>query len=143
MNEAFPADEAALAALIAGFEEGTWPGAEWKHAHHLVVAACYMLDGDDALERLRTNIPKYNVAQGGQNTADSGYHETLTVFWYEMVRAFIDRLPKGMTRLEVTQRVVEEFAPKRDMFREYWDFDVVESREARAAWIAPARPIAG
>ena len=141
MNEIFPEDEAALQALIAAFEEGSFPIAGWRHAHHLVVAACYVLDGPDALDRLRTNIPRYNVSQGGQNTPDSGYHETLTVFWFEVVQRFIAGLPLGLSRLEITQRVVSEFAPRRDLFRDYYGFDVVKSREARATWIPPSRPL--
>ena len=141
MSEIFLEDDNALQSLVSSFENGTWPIGGWRHSHHLAVAACYVLDGPDALDRLRRNIPAYNVAQGGQNTPDSGYHETLTVFWYEVVSRFIAQLPGGLTRLEVTRRVVAEFAPQRDLFRDYYDFDVVKSREARARWIPPSRPI--
>jgi len=146
MEESFLQDDETLAGLLAGFEAGTWPIADWRHAHHLAVAACYILSYGDALDRLRAAIPRYNVAQGGQNTPDSGYHETLTVFWYELIRHFVDGLqaefPAGLTRLEATRRVVTEFAPQRDLFRRYYDFDVVKSREARAKWIPPSRPFA-
>ncbi len=133
----FLADQASLAALIAGFEAGTWPIGEWTHAAHLALGACYILDGDSALERLRTNIPRYNVSQGGANTEDSGYHETLTCFWHGVIRDFIGAMPGGLDRLNIVRAVVREFAPKRDLFREFYDFDVVKSREARARWIPP------
>lgn len=129
--------EAALDALIAGFEDGSWPKAQWTHAAHLTVGACYILEGDTALERLRANIPRYNVSQGGANTEDSGYHETLTCFWYGVIRDFIGALPPGFDRLSIAREVVTEFAPQRDLFRQYYDFDVVNSREARARWIPP------
>ncbi len=129
--------EAALNALIAGFENGTWPKAQWTHAAHLAVGACYILDGNSALDRLRANIPVYNVSQGGKNTEDSGYHETLTCFWHDAIRDFIGTLPDGLDRLAIARAVVTEFAPKSDLFREYYDFDVVNSREARARWIPP------
>ena len=130
-----------LQELVQGFKNGTWPGSNWKHAHHLMLAACYILDHEDALQRLRANIPLYNLSQGGQNTPDSGYHETLTVFWYEIVRDFIQALPAGLPRVEIVRRVVDEFAPQRDLFRRYYDFDVVTSREARAVWIPPSRAV--
>lgn len=131
-------DEASIDALVRGFEGGTWPGKEWKHRQHVILAACYVLEGDDALEKLRTRIPLYNVSQGGENTEDSGYHETLTVFWYWLIRGFVESLPAGLTRVQIVQRAVHEFAGQRDIFQRYYDFDVVKSREARARWIPPA-----
>lgn len=133
----FLASDAKLLALIAGFEDGTWPKSQWTHSAHLAVGACYILDGDSALDRLRTNIPRYNVRQGGKNTEDSGYHETLTCFWHNVIRDFIGVLSAGLDRLAIVRAVVTEFAPKRDLFRQHYDFDVVNSREARAKWIPP------
>lgn len=133
----FVADDASLDRLIQGFEDGTWPKAQWTHAAHLALGACYILQGESALDRLRTAIPRYNVAQGGKNTVDSGYHETLTCFWHAIIRGFIQSQPKDTTRLEIVRAVVAEYAPQRDLFRKYYDFDVVNSREARATWIPP------
>src|SRR5258708_6694296 len=116
----FEMDEASLDELVRGFENRTWPGKEWKHQHHVMLAASYVLDGEDALERLRAGIPRYNVSQGGENTPDSGYHETLTVFWYWLIRGFIEELPAGLSRAEIVQRAVEEYAPQRDVFRRYY-----------------------
>ena len=102
------------------------------------MAACYVLKygRDEALRRARVNIAKYNESQGGENPADSGYHETLTVFWMDMVAA---ALPHHKSRVEAVQQVVNELAPKRDVWREFYSFDVVKSREARAVYIAPDR----
>jgi hypothetical protein len=133
----FVADDASLDRLIQGFEDGTLPKAQWTHAAHLALGACYILQGESALDRLRTAIPRYNVAQGGKNTVDSGYHETLTCFWHAIIHGFIQSQPKDTTRLELVRAVVAEYAPQRDLFRKYYDFDVVNSREARATWIPP------
>jgi hypothetical protein len=133
----FLASDTTLDACIAGFEDGSWPKEQWTHAAHLALAACYILQGGAALERLRAGIPAYNVRQGGKNTSDSGYHETLTCFWHDVIRDYIASLPAGLDRLAIVRAVVTEFAPKRDLFREYYDFDVVNSREARARWIPP------
>jgi hypothetical protein len=135
----FLSSDATLDALIAGFEDGTWPKAQWTHAAHLAAAACYILHGESVLDRLRTNISRYNVSQGGENTEESGYHETLTCFWYGVIRDFVGTLPAGLDRLAVAREVVTEFAPQRDLFMQYYDFDVVKSREARAKWIPPTR----
>lgn len=134
--------EESLGELVQGFEDGTWPGASWKHQHHVMLAACYILDHEDALERLRAGIPRYNVSQGGKNTAESGYHETLTVFWYLVIRNFLAEL-QGLNRLEQVKAATQEFTPKRDLFHQYYDFDVVKSAEARAKWIPPTAGIPG
>jgi hypothetical protein len=130
--------EESLDSFLTAFEEGTWPAADWKHPHHLVMAACYVraYGRERALERARRAIPKYNEAQGGKNTEDSGYHETLTVFWIDVVAR---EIPTGASRVEAVRHVVRNLAPKRDLWREYYSFDVVKSREARRVYIAPDR----
>jgi hypothetical protein len=130
-------DEAYLRSLIAGFEDGSWPVADFHHMQHLAVAVHYLAEDPEPMDTLRARIMRYNVSQGGENTEDRGYHETITRFWLEVVHAYMAGLPEGLSRVEVTRRVVEEFAPKRDLFREYYDFDVLKSREARARWIPP------
>ncbi len=89
------------------------------------------------MDRLRDRIRAYNVSQGGENTEDRGYHETITRFWLETVIAYRESLPAGLSRLETARRVVEEFAPRRDLFRDCYEFDVLKSREARKRWIPP------
>jgi hypothetical protein len=128
--------EESLDCFLAAFENGTWPSADWKHGHHLVMAACYVFahGPDAALEQARANIPKYNEAQGGKNTEDSGFHETLTVFWIDRVS---ETIPKCGSRVDAVRHVVDAFAAKRDLWCEYYSFDVVKSREARAWYIPP------
>ena len=94
--------EASLATFIEGFEQGTYPKERWTHEAHVVMAAHYLTlhTVPDATRIIRTRIPAYNVAQGGQNTDDSGYHETLTIFWIWIVAGFLASLPPGLTRLE-------------------------------------------
>ena len=42
-----------------------------------------------------------------------------------------------MTPADKIQALVDEFGSRRDLFREYYSFDVVKSREARAGWVEP------
>jgi len=131
-------DEELRASVIKGFEQGTWPVAEWRHMHHLVIAVHYISGEADPMNALRNNIRRYNLSQGGENTEDRGYHETITRFWLEIITRYMASLPPGLTTLQVTNRVIDEFSPKRDLFRDYYDFDVLKSRAARAEWIPPA-----
>ena len=128
--------EESLDCFLAAFENGTWPIADWKHGHHLVMATCYAFANgrDVALERARANIPKYNDAQGGKNTEDSGYHETLTVFWIDRV---VETMPKSGSRVDAVRHVLDALAARRDLWREYYSFDIVKSKEARARYMPP------
>lgn len=136
------ANEESLDRFIEAFEDGTWPSAEWKHAHHLAMATCYVMQygRDEALCRARVNIARYNEAQGGTNTPDSGYHETLTVFWIDLVASAI---PNSASRLKAVRHVVDTLGPQRDIWLEYYSFDVAKSREARATYIPPDKKDGG
>lgn len=105
------------------------------------MATCYVMryGRDEALARARERIARYNEAQGGKNTADAGYHETLTVFWINRVA---DAIPAGASRLNAVKFVVEMLGSRRDLWREYYTFDLVKSREARAKYVAPDRSAA-
>jgi hypothetical protein len=131
--------EAALARFVRDFEDGTLPRAEWTHAAHLAVASWYLLEfpKDEAVQRVRNGIPRYNERAGIRNTPDSGYHETLTRFWLEIVSAFLIRRDAPAGRLEQVRRVVAEFAGRRDLHRKFYSFDVVQSRQARREWVTP------
>lgn len=129
--------EEALSAFLREFEGGTFPASQFHHGEHLAVAAYYIRGHDDAEARMRSAIRSFNVAQGGKNTDDAGYHETLTLFWLGLVRA---NLKADLGRLEAVREIVALFAPRRDLFRGYYSFDVVKSKEARLRWVCPDLP---
>ena len=128
--------ESALTEFVNAFETGTFPGKQWKHAEHIALAACYLhaMPVSEALDRARDRIRAYNESQGGKNTEDSGYHETLTVFWLLIVDQAIDR---NAPRAQAARAITAQFATQRDLYRDYYSFDLLTSREARARWIPP------
>lgn len=133
----FPAlaSESALNGFLAAFSDHTLPEAEWTHAAHVAVAAAWIHeDPATALDRLRPAISEYNAAKGVQNTATSGYHETLTRFW---VLRIAETLPHEKSRLEAVRDAVARYGPQSGLFRQYYSFDVVHSVGARREWIAP------
>ncbi|HXJ41646.1 MAG TPA: hypothetical protein VNH18_20390 [Bryobacteraceae bacterium] len=130
--------EQSIASLVDGFESGTWPVKDFHHAEHVAIAAWYATGYDDALDQLRVRIPEYNVRQGGQNTRDSGYHETLTCFWFHVVSDFLADLPPGTPRIDAIRAAAAEFGSTPGLFRAYYDFDVVKSQTARAEWMEPS-----
>jgi len=136
--------EETLTDFLESFERGTWPKSAWNHAAHVAVAACYLLEypDEDAAGHMRRGIVHYNQCVGTVNSDHSGYHETITLFWLAVVKARLRELAEGLSRVEAVRLLVTELAPQRDLFREYYSFDVVRSVEARKSWIAPdLRPL--
>lgn len=142
MNSQFPAflnsgDD--LNVFLEGFWSGTFPGKQWTHGAHVAMAACVLWSEPIriALPMIRDGIRAYNVAQGGQNTPTSGYHETLTRLWIGAVAAFLATLPADIGRLEAAQAAYARFAGSSSMFKPMYSFDLVKSEQARAEWVAP------
>jgi hypothetical protein len=127
--------EAEIDALRAAFDDGTLPRESWTHAAHLTVAANYVLDDSDtALDRMRAGIRALNRVHGTADTETSGFHETLTGFWIAILRAFC-RTQAQFDRLKFFNKLIASFPSS--YWREFYSYDVVQSREARASWVAP------
>ena len=143
MTYDFLEGEQAFAEFLDGFERGTLPKAVWTHAAHLAMATWYLVTFPEgtAIDRVRTGIQHYNECVGTANTDDSGYHEMLTIFWIKMIGRFLGEMDAVDNKLDKARCVVEEFGGRRDLFKQYYSFDVVASREARARWVPPDRMV--
>ncbi|MBS1801032.1 MAG: hypothetical protein JSS95_14555 [Acidobacteria bacterium] len=133
-----PVTEREIDGFIAAFEGCTLPKEEWTHAAHLLTGACYVhvMGREPALDRMRECVRRYNVSVGGKNTETSGYHETITVMWIRLLDG-LRQVAGPMERAAFAALAVERFEPRRAIFREYYDFDVVGSTEARLRWVEP------
>ena len=135
-----PTTEDEIDDFLAAFELGTLPKERWTHGAHLLAGASYVhaLGQASAVDHMRLCVRRNNEAVGGKNTATSGYHETTTVFWIKILDALLlDTQP--ISRAHFAALAVERFELRRDLFRNFYDFDIVASTEARAAWIPPTR----
>ena len=128
-----------LDGFIQEFAAGTFSRTGWNHAAHLTVAGCYlqMYPQPEATRRIRAGIRHYNECQGIANTVDSGYHETLTLFWISQATHHLAQYGPGLSRADKVRQLVEALAPRRDLYRDYYSFDVVLSQQARREWVAP------
>lgn len=121
--------------FLAAFEAGTISKVEWTHKAHLAVAGAYVWsDPDSALPQLRLGILLLNRCHQTRNSIDSGYHETLTVFWVSIVREFCKRR-RTFGRLSVINELME--TQPAGLFRQFYGFDVIQSRRARERWVEP------
>jgi hypothetical protein len=133
-----PTTEVEIDDFLAAFESGTLPKERWTHAAHLLTGACYVhrLGQVLAIDHMRQCVRRYNEAVGGKNTATSGYHETITVFWIKVLDTLFDQA-RPIAREEFAALAVERYGAQRDLFRRFYDFDVIASAEARAVWMPP------
>lgn len=133
-----PTTEPEIDEFIAAFEAGTLPKVRWTHGAHLLTGACYVheLGEAAALEKMRLCVRRYNEAVGGQNTDTSGYHETITVMWVKLLARLLRGL-QPIGRAEFAGAAVRRFETDRGLVQRYYDFDVVNSVEARRHWVEP------
>ncbi len=125
--------------LARGFEFGTLPRAEWTHRAHLTVALWYSLHHPfaEAVRLVREGIKKYNHAHGIITTRESGYHETMTLFWMHVVRRYLKEVsPVEYSLTALANELFARYGDKRLPFT-YYTRERLMSAEARAGWVEP------
>lgn len=77
--------------LIQQFNLSTLSKAEWTHEAHLLVALWHIKHYGlaDAICQLRSKIILLNHFHGTANNKQSGYNETLTVFWSQVIDKYL------------------------------------------------------
>lgn len=127
--------------LVAGFEGGTLPPTAWTHEAHLSVGLWYLMEYglDVALCKIRPGIITYNLASGGENTADGGYHETLTLFWMRILRRFVEEWGAGQPYEAVRQALLASPFADKGLPLQYYSRELLFSARARGQWVEPDR----
>jgi len=125
--------------LVAQFERCSLPKEKWTHEAHFVMAFWYCSHQPIplAMQSIRNGIKKYNVSVGGANTDDSGYHETITVFY---TRIIINCLLKKNSTQNFEQKLAGLFQQPflaKDFPLQYYSKNLLMSKDARKQWIAP------
>ena len=134
----FPNTEPEIDAFLHAFETCTLPKSEWTHPAHILTGACYVHTHglDHATSTMRTNVRRYNVSVGGQNTDTSGYHETITLAWLKLLNRLL-KASYPIARAPFAAHAVTHYAPQRDIFTRHYSFDLPTSTPARLTWIEP------
>lgn len=108
---------------------------EFSHRNHLAMAASKIF-ADATLDNVRDTILALNAANKVEQTTTGGYHETLTVAWYRLIKAHIASLPIEATRLLAVNSVLHAFSDKSVILRHY-NRDTIMSWEARKSFVEP------
>lgn len=98
---------------IAQLEDCTLPIRKWTHNMHLITGLyIYLSYNKRALSEMKERIWRYNDVVGKGNN-ETGYHETLTVFWLWAVRQFC--LDNGIHQFDqATIDALLEYLPLQD-----------------------------
>jgi hypothetical protein len=133
-----PHTEAEIDNFLLAFENGTLPKPEWTHAAHLLTGASYVhaLGEAGAADKMRMCVRRYNEAVGGRNTETSGYHETITVAWIKVLAKLL-RESQPIERADFAALAVTRYSNDRRYLQRFYDFDLVNSVEARRTWVPP------
>ncbi len=122
--------------LVTQFSKKLLQKEKWTHDAHITVALWYNFNYnfENALNLIRTKIKAYNISVGTPNTENSGYHETLTVFWMVLTSNFLkenrfDRLEEACANFFKTE-MASKYTPLR-----YYTKELLFSKQARSQWI--------
>jgi hypothetical protein len=127
--------------LVNSFLDTTLDKWDWTHEAHLVVAyhmVTHHAPHED-LAHMRAALKQYNVAIGKENTDTSGYHETLTRFWLDRIRAWCIHTRGSVSWDEDTLDALlyDRSLTNRNVWLEYYTEAVIMGTEARHQYVAP------
>jgi len=131
--------------LRTQFENKTLPKEEWTHNAHFAVAFVYIDNYktiENSLSKIRVSIKDYNIAIGTENNENSGYHETLTIFWLTVVFEYCALKNRSNTNATYLEFIQTSFAnPKFPLH--FYSKELLFTKAARLNWVEPdLRPIA-
>jgi hypothetical protein len=129
---------AELDELVRRFIASELPRSEWTHDAHLSVGLWHVsrYDAEEALTRLRDGIRRLNDSNGVVNSASSGYHETITRAYVQLLAAFAAQLADVPVAERVARLLGGALAERSALLR-FYSRARLESLEARLGWLEP------
>lgn len=123
--------------LIKAFETCTLPRYEWNHLAHLTVAFWYLThySESEATKCIRDGIKRYNLANGIA-TKNSGYHETITLFWIRIIGDYLSSANSQSSLVDIANDLIQNYGDPHFPLA-YYSRDLLISWEARTNWIEP------
>ncbi|KJH71709.1 hypothetical protein [Aliterella atlantica] len=129
---------AEIESLVGAFEDCVLPRSCWTHQAHLTVALWYLthFSEEQAINCMRDRIRKYNVATGVENTKNSGYHETITLFWLRVISNYLISEIQVYELVDIANKLLNTYKNSGLVF-EYYSRNLLLSFVARSNWIEP------
>jgi hypothetical protein len=124
--------------IAEGLRDCTFPVARFHHREHCLAAAYFLkvFPGVDWRSEFPQFIRRYNVAMGGANTEDAGYHETITQFYIDAIEAFLRGHADGSV-LDACRALLQSPIVQPDFALRFYSRQRLFSREARRRYLEP------
>jgi len=121
--------------LVKRFEACETARDDFPHLDHLVMAVWYLqtMSAPAATDQMRTSLHRF---LDHYQIDRQKYHETLTVFWVEMVAACLISLPVGTSLVEKCNEVRQRLGNK-DLVLEFYSPELLWSDAARNSFVIP------
>lgn len=137
MNQLYQSDQE-IEQLVDSFLQRTLDKSLWTHAAHLSTAIWHLKQYDvhEATCRMKSAIISYNLAVGGQNTGTGGYHETMTLFWMDILQIFVHDNP-GLSLKDTCNKLLAGKLADRTLPFNFYTKELILSPLARARAVVP------
>jgi hypothetical protein len=126
--------------IARGLIEASFPARDLHHREHCLASACLIID-QPAVEwerELPGVIRRYNLAMGGANTDEAGYHETLTQFFLGEIRRFL-AAHADLSPAAACRALLDSPIAAKDHALTFYSSERLHSRAARLGFVAPDR----
>ena len=126
-----------IAAIASGLCDCTYPAARFHHREH-ILASAYLLKHEPTRDwnvEFPELIKRFNVANGGANTDEAGYHDTLTQFFLAALKLFLAQAPHD-TEEALNALLDSPLADKAFPLR-FYRRERLFSKQARREYLAP------
>jgi hypothetical protein len=128
-----------LHSLAEQFGACTLPHKEWTHTAHLAVGVWHIAHygTEEALSRLREGIRRLNDSHGTVNSATSGYHETVTRAYVQLLSEFFERCRPELPLVERFALLLASTLADKQVLLRFYSRETLMSADARARWVEP------
>ena len=124
--------------LAEQFTDHRLPKPEWTHHAHLITGIWHIhhFDFFDAICKIKSGIILLNNFHQTENTGNSGYHETLTIFWSMVIAEFITQ-NRNLSLEELVNTFLTSPLSERTLPFEFYTKERLMSSHSRACYNEP------
>jgi len=129
-----------ISSFINSFEDCSLPKPMWTHKAHFIVGLWYSIhyEQEEALNKIRENIKKYNVSKRVMNTESTGYHETVTVFYLWAINKFLlENAYENKLDIRLFQDLLESYVTDKEYPFKYYSKELLSSKKAKEGLVNP------
>lgn len=137
MNQLYQSDQE-IEELVQSFLQKTLDKSLWTHAAHLSTAIWHLKQYDihEATCRMKSGIISYNLAVGGENTGTGGYHETMTLFWMDILHIFVNDNAR-LSLKDTCNKLLNSALGNKNLPFNFYTKEIILSALARARAVVP------